>query len=291
MKRFLPAIVAVLIVAAIGFGFWLSDRSAPIPSTLPATAPAIGSCWDVASGDVSGPLPWPGHAVSCDQSHSAEIFFRSQVDHALIKQYRSANGKNQQAATVLMAAEARSGCTGHASTYLGGTWRSAQLTIVPDFVAPESDGFYACVAAQVLSPGGTGLVSREATLRGALSGPERTALGIDCFTGTGSAATFIPCKERHTGEFVGLYTVTPLGAPFNGPELAGVVTTGCQTLLNQFLALPSGTANRSDLQSSYVGPGTSAEWLGSDQTYACYTYAAKPMTGSVKGLGTRPLPH
>jgi hypothetical protein len=291
MKRFLPAIVAVVILAAVGTAFWLADRSAPIPSAMPSSAPAAGSCWNVAASALTSTLPWPGNAVVCTQPHTAEVYYRAQVDHSLITTYRSAKGQNQQAATVLMAAEARSGCTGHVSAYLGGAWRSAQLTIVPSFVAPEKDGFYACSVAQVTGPGGATPVSRTAPLAGALAGPETKTLGIDCFTGAGTTATFIGCTERHTGEFIGLYTVTPLGAAFNGPELQGAVTSGCQTLLNQFLDLPTGTANRSDLQSSYVGPSTSADWLGSDQTYACYAYASSPMTGSVKGLGTRPLPH
>jgi hypothetical protein len=32
-------------------------------------------------------------------------------------------------------------------------------------------------------------------------------------------------------------------------------------------------------------------WVGSDQTFACYAMAAVPVRGSVRGLGTGPLPH
>jgi hypothetical protein len=126
-------------------------------------------------------------------------------------------------------------------------------------------------------------VTRTATLHGAAGD-----LGIDC---TAGAASFVPCSADHTGEYVGLYTVTPLGAPFNGPELQTAVTNGCQALLNGFLALPAGAANRSDLRSSYVGPTTSATWLGSDQSYACFATASTTITGTIKGIGTRPLPN
>jgi hypothetical protein len=227
--------------------------------------------------------------VACTAAHTAEVFYRGQADHSLLKAYRGATDQKKKAATLVIDAEARSGCTGHATAYLGGNFRSAQLTIIPEFLAPESDGFYGCVAAQVTGPGGGTVVSRTAPLAGALPS---AALAIDCFAGGGSSSTFTPCTEDHTGEFIGLYTVTPLGAPFNGPELQTVVTQGCQKLLNGFLGLPDGAANRSDLQSSYVGPGSSADWIGSDQTYACYATAAGTLRGSVKGLGgTRPLPH
>ncbi len=85
--------------------------------------------------------------------------------------------------------------------------------------------------------------------------------------------------------------MTPLGAAFNGPELQTAVTSGCQKLLDAFLGLPAGTPSRTDLRSSYVGPTTSATWLGSDQSFACYATAPATMHATVKGLGTRPLPH
>jgi hypothetical protein len=291
MKRWLPPVIAVVVLAAVGAAFWSADRSAPIPSAQPSSAPAMGSCWQVTPSAVAGTLPWPGQPVGCTASHNAEIFYRGQVDHNLIKQYRAAKGQAGQAATILMGAEARSGCTGHANAFLGGAWRGAQLTIVPDFVAPEKDGFFACVAAQVADPGGTVIRDRTASLAGALNGPETKALDIDCYAqATGGALTYAPCTAAHKGEYVGLYTVTPLGAQFNGTELAGVVTSGCQALLNRFLGLASGAPNRTDIRSSYVGPTTSATWLGSDQSYACYATAATTLDKSIKGLGTRSLP-
>ena len=39
-----------------------------------------------------------------------------------------------------------------------------------------------------------------------------------------------------------------------------------------------------------VGPKTGSEWLGSDQTFACYLMSARPLKASVVKLGTGPLP-
>ncbi len=278
MRRVLPVAIAALVLAGIALGLYFANRQGPIPTSSSAS-PAVGSCWNVTS--VSAPMPWPGQPVDCATPHTAEIFYAAQVDRSLIKDYRAAKpGQDQEAASILMQGEARSGCSGRASAYLGSAWRADQVTIAPDFVGDVKDGFYACAVAQVSDPAGKLLVSRTTTLKGA------QGLGIDCTVGEDS---FVPCSVGHTSEYVGLYTVTPLGAPFNGPELQTAVTAGCQSLLNGFLGLPGGATNRSDLQSSYVGPTTSATWIGSDQSYACYATAANTITGSVKALGTRPL--
>ncbi len=289
MRRVLPAAIAVLVLAGIAIGLYFANRQAPIP-TSSATTPAIGSCWNVPS--ISAAMPWSGAPVDCTAVHTAEIFYTGQADRSLIKDYRAAKpGQELQAASIVLQGEARSGCSGHANEYLGGPWRTAQVTIAPDFVGDPKDGFYACAVAQVSDPGGTVLVTRTATLKGALAGADNTQLGIDCYTADAAGAlSFVPCSAGHTGEYVGLYTVTPLGAPFNGPELQQAVTAGCQGILNSFLALPAGAPNRSDLRSSYVGPTTSATWLGSDQSYACFATAATAITGTIKSLGTRPLP-
>jgi hypothetical protein len=282
VKRILPVVIAIVVLAGIGGGLWLANRDAPIPSATPATAPAVGSCWDVDAATLTRPLPWPGHAVACTAPHTAEVFYTGQVDHSLIKDYRSAKGQAVTAASVLLAAEARSGCSGRATAYLGGAWRSAQLTVV----TPEKDGFYACAVAQVRDPGGTTVVRRTS----ALAGSGVRDLGIDCYAGTGDLS-FVPCTAPHAGEYVGLYTVTPLGAAYNGPELQSAVTAGCQQILAGFLGLSAGATARTDLRSSYVGPTSESTWLGSDQSFACYASAGSTLTASVKGLGTRPLPH
>jgi hypothetical protein len=288
MRRVLPLAIAIVVLAGLAAGLYFANRQTPIPTST-AAMPAVGSCWNVP--DASAPLPWSGAPVACTGSHTEEIFYTGQVDRSLIKDFRNAKpGQETAAATILMQGEARAGCSGHANSYLGGTWRSSQLTIAPDFVGAPKDGFYACTAAQVSDPGGVHVVTRTATLKGALAGSE--TLGIDCYAGAASGGlTFVPCSAGHIGEYVGLYTVTPLGAAFNGVELKDAVTAGCQAILNGFLGLPAGAANRADLRSSYVGPATSATWLGSDQSFACFATAATPMTGSIKGIGTQSLPH
>ena len=67
------------------------------------------------------------------------------------------------------------------------------------------------------------------------------------------------------------------------------MTRGCGQVALTYLGLPS-TATRPDLKIGYVGPTTAETWLGSDQTFACYASADTPLRGTVRNLGTRPLP-
>jgi hypothetical protein len=287
----MPVAIAVFVLAVVATGLWWFNRSAPIPSTPPKTTPAVGSCWDVDPSAVVATLPWPGSPVECANQHTAEVFYTGQVDHTLIKTVHGAKGQDAQIANVLIEAQARTGCTAHVQAYLGGPWRSAQLSVVPDFIAPKSDGFYACSVSQVSDPGGGQIVPRSGTLRGALTGSS-AGIGIDCYAaGAGGALSFVPCTQDHTGEYVGLYAVTPFGAPYDGPKLQAAVTNGCQAILNGFLGLPAGATKRPDLRASFVGPTSSVTWVGSDQSFACYATASATMRGSIKGLGTRPLPH
>jgi hypothetical protein len=269
---------------------WLANRSSAIPTATPKTAPAVGSCWNVADKAITGLLPYPGHAVACTAPHTAEIVSVGQVDRQLVRTAQHAAGQNATVNSFVMTASARATCIDKAGSYVGGAWRGAQLTVYPDFIAPAKDGFFACVVAQVADPGGTHVVTRTSSLAGVLSGSDATPLLIDCVGGDTAGLTFVDCGKPHTSEFIGLYTITPANAPYNGPAIQKAVTTGCQQLMDSFVGLSAGQT-RSDLRVSEVGPDSANLWTGSDQTFACYVSGATPWTGSVKGLGTRPLGH
>ncbi|HEY9482551.1 MAG TPA: septum formation family protein [Micromonosporaceae bacterium] len=303
-RRALPPAIAVVVIVVVGTALWLANRSAPIPTTTPKAAPAVRSCWNVDSATIGRQLPWSGSPVACSAAHTAEIVSVGQVDQQLVRTAQKAKGQDATVNSFLMAAGARAACLDKAGSYVGGAWRGAQLTVYPDFVAPAKDGFFACVIAQVADPGGQRLVTRTASLAGVLSGPGAASLGIDCVgdstsAGSGAVSTapsgtaaaglsFVECGQRHTSEFVGLYTVTPANAPYNGPEIQKVVSAGCQQLVDSFVGVAAGH-KRSDLRVSEVGPDSANLWAGSDQTFACYASASTPWSGSIKGIGTRAL--
>lgn len=286
-RRLVPIAIAVVVVAAASGLYWWFSRPDPVPATPPSSTPAIGSCWTVNGIEAAGLLPWSGQPVDCAGAHTVEVFHTGQVDHALVRTQRTAKGRDRQINTLLMTAEARAGCTARVTAFLGGSPRGARITVLPDFIRPADDGFYACAVAETGDPTGATVLPRQGSLRGVLAGK---TLAIDCVGTVGDALAYVPCGEAHTSEYVGLYTVTPAGAPYDGEQLRTAVTTGCQALVNAFLGL-SPTAVRPDLSTAFVGPSTSTTWLGSDQTFACYARASHETRGSVKGLGTRALPY
>jgi Septum formation len=300
-RRLLPPTIAVVLIAVVSVVIWLANRSAPIPTKPPASAPAVGSCWNVDGAAIGGQMPWPGAPLACTAPHTAEVSAVGQVDAKLVRNAQRAKGQNAEVNSFLMTAAARARCSDKTGIYVGAAWRGAQLTVYPDFIAPAKNGFFACVVAQVADPGGTRLVTRTASLAGALNGSGATSLSIDCVapttaSGAGSSTSaddqleFVDCGKPHTAEFIALYTVTPAGAPYNGPAIKNAVTSGCQQLVDSFIGLSPGQ-QRTDLRVSEVGPDSANLWAGSDQSFACYASAQTPWTGSLKGLGTRPLPH
>ena len=179
-RRLLPPAIAVVVIAVVGTVLWLANRSAPIPTTVPKTAPAVRSCWNVDSATIGRQLPWSGSPVACTAAHTAEIVSVGQVDQRLVRTAQKAKGQDATVNSFVMATSVRAACLDKVGSYVGGAWRGAQLTVYPDFVAPAKDGFFACVIAQVADPGGQRLVTRTASLAGALSGSGAASLGIDC---------------------------------------------------------------------------------------------------------------
>ncbi|HKT02586.1 MAG TPA: septum formation family protein [Rugosimonospora sp.] len=273
---------AVVVVAAAAVAIWFATRPPPVSAKMPAAAPAVGTCWSVDSATAQGTLPWSGGAVSCSAAHTAEIILTGQVDRTLVRQSRSGDTDQAKVARSLMYGLARRSCGQAASTYLGGSWHSDQVTVLASWIAPARDGFYGCALAQTSDPGGKALVSRSSSLKGVGS-----ALAIECVTrGTGDALGYSTCEQPHDGEFVGTFTVTPPNALFDRNSLGGAVAKGCDSVATSYLG-----ASRTDLSVGYVGPTSASTWLGSDQTFACYAMAQVKLRGTLRSLGTRPLPH
>ena len=279
------AAVGVLGLAAAGLVWWI-NRGTPIPSKPPANAPKVGACWAVTPAAAKGTLPWPGSPVPCASAHTAEVYHVGQVDHDLISRARAAKGDDAKVAQNLMYAEVRRACGGFASVYLGGDWHRDQVTLLANWITPARDGFFGCALVQVTGPGGTEYVTRTSSLKGVGDGGP---LAVGCVARTGDTVRYASCTDEHSGEFVGAYRITPDNAPFDARALASAVTRGCGQVALTYLGLPS-TATRPDLKIGYVGPTTAETWLGSDQTFACYASADTPLHGTVRNLGTRPLP-
>jgi Septum formation len=276
-KRARLVVAVVVVLAVAGVATWWFTRDKPVPSAMPSTAPTVGSCWRVDPGTVRNAFPWPGAPLGCASLHTAEVYQRGQVDHVLIRTARK-GGTDGNAAKALMGAEVRRACESAASTYLGQEWRRLQVTVLANWVTPADDGFYACALAQTKDAAGAKPVDRSGVLKSA-------DLPITCVNG----GDFSPCDQPHDAEFAGSFTLTPPNAPFDEASVKNTANNGCASILRNYLGLPEGTG-RPDLSVGYVGPTTPATWLGSDQTFDCYGRANVKLRGSIRSLGTRPLP-
>jgi len=276
------AVFAVLVGGAV----WWINRSEPIPTKPPANAPKAGECWAIPSDQTPKAMPWPGGPVSCSSAHTAEMVQVGQVDRELTSKARVATGDDAKIAQGLMYAEARRACTESADRYLGTSWHRLQVTLLAAWIDPAGSGFYGCALAQITGPGGNTYVTRTGSLKGIGDGGPLT---IGCVARTGDTVRFASCDQPHTGEFVGMYRITPDNAPFDAKAVSDAATKGCTQAALAYLGLP-GTATRADLIVGYIGPSAAASWLGSDQTFDCYASASTPLRGTIRNLGTRPLP-
>jgi Septum formation len=280
-------VTAALVLVLAGVAFWWLRRPEQVANAAPGGTPAVGSCWNLDETAARSALPWAGSPVECTAQHTVEVYYVGQVDAALLRQEHKAKGDEKAVADNLMYAQARLACGNFASVHLGGNWHDGRVSVVADWVNPVRDGFFGCALAQVADPAGKHFVPRTASLKGTLGGGGEAGLAAGCVDAGG---TYASCDQVHRSEYVGFYTVTPPNAPFNASGLQTAVINGCAGLVSGFLGQSSGPA-RADVSVAYVGPTTAADWVGSDQTYACYAKAATDVRGSIRNLGTRPLPH
>lgn len=288
-----PAVVVLAVVLVAVTGYWWQQRHGADPAgrALPSGAPTAASCWTVDETAAMSAFPWPSAPVDCALPHTAEVFHLGQVDPKLVEALSKATGEEVKLTENLMYAQARRACTVLASTFLGGGWHTARVRVLADWVKPQRSGYFGCAVVETGDPAGARYVRRTGTLRNALAAGESSPLAVACVArGADGSLGYAGCDQPHEGEFVGTYTVTPAEAPFDESAVRQAANAGCARTALAYLGLPA-EGNRSDLRPAYVGPLTASDWLGSDQTFACYAMAAQGrLRGSVKGLGGAPLP-
>lgn len=282
-KRWTILIFVVALLAVVGGAYWLTrPASAGISTTPPEGAPATGSCWLVDEKVAAIAFPWPGKPVDCTARHTAEVFYVGQVDRDLAAKTANSKGDEARINQNLMYGEARRACIVHGSDFVGGDWHSARVQIIAGWIKPTRSGYFGCAMVEATAPASKNFVARTATLRGAAS-----ALPIACVARIDGALAYAGCDTTHDGEFVGTYTITPFNLPFDAQKVPASANTGCGNAMTSYVG-----AARTDLRAGYVGPTTGSDWLGSDQTYACYALVtgAGKLRGSIKGIGSGALP-
>ncbi|GAA1802967.1 hypothetical protein GCM10009835_22310 [Planosporangium flavigriseum] len=278
------AAVTVAVVGVVGGVYWLTLPE-KVSAERPKGTPAVGSCWNVDEGHAAGGFPWPGAPVACTAPHTAEVFLVGQVDRELAAKAARSKGDDAKVQQALMYAQARRGCLAAAPMFFGGDWHASRVQVVAAWIKPAGSGFFGCAAVEAVGPASKRFVTRTGSLREAL---KAGGLGIECVARDGdNGMAYTPCDRPHDGEFTGTYTITPPNAPYDAAKLGSTATSGCAGLATSYVG-----ATRTDLRAAYVGPTSANDWLGSDQTFACYAMVAgaEKLRGSVKGIGAGPLP-
>ncbi len=279
MKRVL--LIVVVLALTGGSAYWLlRDTSRKIPHTPPAAAPRVGSCWTVDVAGAKAAFPWAGGPVDCAGAHTVEVFHVGQAGEDLLHRLDQAEGGQVKIVENLLYAQARRACVVEGTAFLGGNWHESKVQILASWIAPADDGFFGCAAAVVTGPVADEFVGREGSL--AKAGP---ALPIECI----AALKYVDCTVPHDGEYTGSYSIAPMDAPYDDTAVRNASAKGCAGVGLRYLGLAE-TADRADLSAAAVGPKTASDWLGSDQTFACYLMSSRRLKASVAKLGTGPLP-
>ncbi|MFF5230595.1 septum formation family protein [Dactylosporangium sp. NPDC000521] len=279
MKRVI--LIVVVLALAGGGAYWLlRDGDRKIPKTPPAAAPQVGSCWKVDAAGAKAAFPWAGAPVDCAAAHTVEVFHVGQATEDLLHRLDDAEGQDVTITQNLLYAQARRACVVQGTVFLGGNWHESKVQILASWINPAKDGFFGCAVAPVTGPAGDELATREGSLAKAGS-----SLPIECV----SALKYVGCDAPHDGEYSGSYSIAPMDAPFDETAVRSASAKGCTSVGLRYLGLAE-TADRADLSAAAVGPKSGSDWLGSDQTFACYLMSSRPLKGSVQKLGTGPLP-
>ncbi|GAA2590168.1 hypothetical protein GCM10010399_20240 [Dactylosporangium fulvum] len=195
-------------------------------------------------------------------------------------------------------------CDKAATAYAGGDWHTGRL--FPFYSVPKEPAWqggarqYVCGLAEaeddLFAP-----KARTDSLKGGLQGQRPFALtcvrlkGDDVspegFYRSVDAVTPVACAEPHDTEFVGTWTA-PAGAYPDAKRLNEIVSDGCYGRIATFLGISQlQLYERGDVYTFWTGL-TASQWKLGDRVAHCFLNVASKtlLRGSVKGLGTKPLP-
>jgi hypothetical protein len=263
---------------------WASMPDAVIP------VPSAAVCYDVATDDPTSVTKWPA-PVDCGLAHTVETAHVGTIE-----------GDDAQAASAPASGSAgrRSAyekCAAEAKTYLGDDWRTGRLDLVVVFPITlhwqAGARYYRCDLIEYKDLDEYGVVSRTASLKGALTG-ERS-VGLSCMNVTQTAAGRIDkmlpiaCGTAHNGEFAGIFDQPDGAYPTDAAAASKARLDGCAKVVAAFAGVP----NDRDLQAR-IGwialPFSQIEWGLGNRGVRCYANSSDKLTGSIKGAGPGKLP-
>jgi Septum formation len=288
--RDLPFVIAgVLVVGTIvtcGYTQIFEDRG--------ASGSAAG-CFD--PGPLAGEAGVPSEVrdqaspVSCETVHRYEQYHKGR--------FTGADAGAARPHLVMSSPRALRICAEAARDFLGGDYTDARVYF--DFLVPSTrawksgDRSFRCVMAETSDVDGE-IVGRSGSLRDGLRGDRPLRIGCVDVTGDGEKVEtirYILCDALHTGEFVGTHTIEETGTFPDDDYLDAIAEEACTPLVAAYLGLtPDRFRAREDLDWVWVAP-SQPDWDAGDHGLRCFvaTHGYKPVVrGSIRGLGTAPLP-
>ena len=190
-------------------------------------------------------------------------------------------------------------CDKQATTYLGGSWRTARIWIGvthPSAAAWRGGArWFRCEALELSSVEDDGaLVQRVGTLQNVLADGS-SDLMLTCYavamdsSGAIAGMPGVACSAKHNAEFVGVWYAKNLAYP-KDDKAWRTFHDGCRTLVASYVNVP----NDKDLQfrTGVISlPGSADVWALGDYGVRCYLWLdGADLTTTLKGKGAKSLP-
>jgi hypothetical protein len=289
----LLAILALVLVAgAAGCG---SDSSgtarAAGAAPPPSQAPPVGACY-LAVVEVSRVAT--DRQVDCATVHRAE----TAAVGVFAGLHAAADRPPAPGTTALRAAFAD--CDAEVSTFVGGDWRGAALSVkvaVPDPVRWSGGArWFRCDLYELVSvDGGTARRApldtpkeRTGSLRGVVKGGRSPA--YSCFTEDEWSQLWpAGCTDKHRFEYVGIWTAPDLAFEEMEDDDERLFRE-CRKVINVFLGLPRSSAVGRQMAGVTFRLPSPEAWSRGDRGVRCFLWSDdKVLTRSLRGTGARVL--
>jgi hypothetical protein len=280
----LATLLATLPAAGCSAGPAGGDITSRWPMIAAATPflPAAGTCHETleATGSADTYLP-----VSCAELHISETFHVGTAAEAPVV-------PNTGSAPARQAYEQ---CVGQATTYLGGPWRGARVTV--HVIWPSRKGWsggsrwFRCDLTETDLDAQNDR-SRTGSLAGALKGTSALLLG--CFNPKVNdddvrTMTAVACTAGHKAEYVGTWTAPDIPYAEQTKDRTRTAT-GCRSVIAGYTGVPDDAEMQ--YRSGWISYNpTRAQWQLGERRVRCFLwFSDRTLTRSLKGAGPAALP-
>jgi hypothetical protein len=250
-------------------------------------ATGLGYAADPQAREIIGDHVLP---IACDEPHSLETY--------LVGRFTGADADAAEAP--LDSATALTTCADAIPEFLGGDIaeaRAASYILVPGHSAwAAGQHWYRCTLAET-SDGSGRPVERAGSLRDGLRDSRPLAITCADVGGHGDdieTIDYVRCDTPHSGEFVGIHHVDDIAARPADADLGSIAGKACPSLAAAHLDLSRDAyLARTDLMTVWALP-SDRSWAAHDRGIRCYTaesHLRPVIRGTLRALGTAPLPH